>query len=116
MINLDLKYEGNSKAFDPDWLLKDPYTVCFTIGGIEFKSPKMTRKEAEAMKEALWGLTQHECQHPKVMPKFDLEEAEKPENHTKVRELWPRFCGKCPDCDYNGILYASFAHYIAGDW
>lgn len=34
-----------------------------------------------------------------------------------VRRRWPRLFGKCPlGCGYNGIYYASWAHFIAGDW
>jgi hypothetical protein len=35
----------------------------------------------------------------------------------QVRALYPRLDGVCPKgCGYVGIAYASFAHYIAGDW
>jgi hypothetical protein len=34
----------------------------------------------------------------------------------RVRELYPRFFGTCPDCGAQLIQYASFEHYIAGDW
>ena len=33
-----------------------------------------------------------------------------------VRKRWPRFCGTCEHCGYSGIGYASYAHYISGDW
>ncbi len=34
-----------------------------------------------------------------------------------VREAWPRLFGKCPEgCGFEGIAYASWAHYAAGDW
>lgn len=114
MIELNIRAEDK---FGMDWIGKegDPYTICFTIGGITFKSPKMARKEAEAMKEAIWGLTRHECQHPKVIPTFD-EDAAKDLGTEEIRKHWPRFFGKCPDCDFNGIMYASYAHYIFGDW
>ena len=30
---------------------------------------------------------------------------------------WPRLDGRCPlGCGYTGIAYASYHHYIAGDW
>jgi hypothetical protein len=35
----------------------------------------------------------------------------------EVRRRWPRLDGKCPKgCGYEGICYASTAHYVAGDW
>ena len=56
-----------------------------------------------------------ECEHPKVMPSFDSDKA-KTMSASEVRKTYPRFGGKCPDCDYEGILYASMIHYISGDW
>jgi hypothetical protein len=34
----------------------------------------------------------------------------------EVRQRWPRLCARCPNCGDNVIAYASFQHYIAGDW
>lgn len=37
--------------------------------------------------------------------------------HFEVRTKWPRIVGRCPKgCGEHGIFYASYAHYIAGDW
>jgi hypothetical protein len=55
------------------------------------------------------------CDHAAVMPAFD-EEAAKGLDAYEVRKRWPRFFGKCPSCDFNGIMYASRMHYIMGDW
>jgi hypothetical protein len=34
-----------------------------------------------------------------------------------IRKLWPRLNGPCPKgCGYNGIAYASYAHYLYGDY
>lgn len=34
-----------------------------------------------------------------------------------IRKNWPRLDGQCPKgCGYVGIYYASFLHYVAGDW
>jgi len=34
-----------------------------------------------------------------------------------IKKRWPRLCGPCPKgCGFNGIAYASYAHYIYGDW
>jgi hypothetical protein len=35
----------------------------------------------------------------------------------EIRERWPRLDGPCPKgCGFNGIGYADFTHYLAGDW
>lgn len=37
--------------------------------------------------------------------------------HNEIRKRWPRHSGLCPKgCGYYGIAYASYAHYIYGDW
>ena len=49
---------------------------------------------------------------------FD-EEAVKDGNMSAsaVRKIWPRLEGVCPlGCGYDGIAYASFKHYLWGDW
>lgn len=36
---------------------------------------------------------------------------------SEVRKRWPRLSGACPKgCGYSGIYYASFEHYMMGDW
>lgn len=49
---------------------------------------------------------------------FDEDEAR--ESNLKaheIRERWPRLYGRCPlGCGFNGIAYASMAHYLYGDW
>jgi len=35
----------------------------------------------------------------------------------EIRKRWPRLHGPCPKgCGFVGIAYASWAHYVAGDW
>ena len=35
----------------------------------------------------------------------------------EVRRRWPRLFGPCPlGCGFDGIGYASYEHYIMGDW
>lgn len=35
----------------------------------------------------------------------------------EIKKRWPRLYGRCPkNCGYNGIAYASYMHYLAGDW
>ena len=55
------------------------------------------------------------CAHEKSMPKFD-EAAAAGMDTAEVRKKYPRFMGKCPECGEMVILYASFAHYVYGDW
>jgi hypothetical protein len=56
-----------------------------------------------------------ECDHGVT---FDREEAKRLLlSPPFVRARWPRLDGPCPKgCGYSGIAYASFAHYISGDW
>lgn len=55
------------------------------------------------------------CDHSKCRPRFDADKTRGMDAHY-VRENYPRFSGQCPDCFQNVIVYASFEHYIAGDW
>ena len=58
-------------------------------------------------------LTEAECTHGVA---FD-ENAAKSMPAREVRRLWPRLSGRCPlGCGYEGIAYASFKHYVYGDW
>lgn len=57
-----------------------------------------------------------ECSHPKLKrPKFDAEKS-RGKDADWVRRHYPRGYQHCPDCDADVILYASFEHYLAGDW
>jgi hypothetical protein len=48
---------------------------------------------------------------------FDPEAAATVVDAYEVRKRWPRLYGDCPKgCGYTGIYYASYAHYIWGDW
>ncbi len=54
-----------------------------------------------------------ECDHGIV---FDAQAAKHLSPH-EVRRRWPRLFGNCPKgCGFSGIGYASFEHYISGDW
>jgi len=48
---------------------------------------------------------------------FD-EKAAKGMTSDEVREVYPRKYLQCtnPECSYQVVAYASFSHYIAGDW
>ena len=48
---------------------------------------------------------------------FDMEAAEAVADPVEIRRRWPRLEGTCPKgCGFNGIAYASKAHYVFGDW
>lgn len=53
------------------------------------------------------------CNHGII---FDEEKA-KDLSASEIRKQFPRLFGKCPlDCGFEGIGYASFKHYVMGDW
>ena len=54
------------------------------------------------------------CQHDRASPTFD-EDAARDLSAREVRKRWPRW-SYCPLCGTRITLYASYAHYIAGDW
>ena len=55
------------------------------------------------------------CAHDSVSVEFDKEAAGKL-SVIEIRERWPRFVGRCPDCKCQLIKYASSEHYLYGDW
>lgn len=55
------------------------------------------------------------CEHPKTIPAFDAAAALGLSSR-EVKRKWPRFFGNCPDCGEQVIGYASFEHYLSGDW
>lgn len=59
--------------------------------------------------------TRARCTHPQCSPAFDGNNV-RGMTAIEVRVLYPRFSGVCPDCGQRVIVYASFEHYIAGDW
>jgi len=54
------------------------------------------------------------CGGPMPMPAFDPNDANAPAD--VVRRRWPRLDWRCERCGTRSIIYASFAHFIAGDW
>lgn len=53
------------------------------------------------------------CDHGVV---FDFHAA-KGLDASEVKKRWPRLSGACPKgCGYSGIYYASYEHYVMGDW
>lgn len=56
------------------------------------------------------------CKHPNLPPVPFDEEASKNLDADEVRKRWPRKTQTCPDCGDTIICYASYMHYIQGDW
>jgi hypothetical protein len=63
----------------------------------------------------IWTADSAPCKHEKCTPAFDSEKARGMDAYW-VRENYPRFYGRCPDCGEQMISYASMEHYVAGDW
>ncbi len=61
------------------------------------------------------AVSQESCTHKSVMPEYD-EEAAKGLSAEEIRKRWPRFHGRCPDCNQMVILYACVDQYIMGDY
>ncbi len=59
------------------------------------------------------GTSPEECGHEGAA-EFD-EEAARGLDAAEVQRRWPRGSW-CPRCGKRAIFYASYAHYIAGDW
>ena len=55
------------------------------------------------------------CKHEGATVEFDCE-ASKGLSDSEVRRRWLLFDGYCHDCGQQLIKYASFEHYISGDW
>lgn len=56
-----------------------------------------------------------ECGAPRPVPAFDPKRA-RGMTPMEVRQDYPRLWWTCPNCDAQLICYASFEHYLAGDW
>ena len=57
-------------------------------------------------------ITRRTCNHGIT---FAMDEAEGL-SAAEVRKRWPRFDGTCEQCGFYGVAYASFGHYVMGDW
>ena len=75
----------------------------------------MTRIPSRDPVDVLAALARIKCTHPSVVPEFD-EQAAMGLSTDEIKRRWPRYFGPCSSCDFNGVLYASYAHYLAGDW
>ncbi len=57
------------------------------------------------------------CTHGVTFPPDDeYAEAIKGMQVHEIRARWPRHFGICQACGWEGIHYASYIHYLAGDW
>ena len=56
------------------------------------------------------------CPHSSLRPPPFDEKASASMSSSEVRRRWPRSADKCPGCGSTVVQYASFMHYIAGDW
>lgn len=78
-------------------------------------SRALTRQPPAAAEVAL-GTFDPTCKHPHLtVPVFD-EVTAHGLTPDEVRKRWPRSDTECPDCGSMVIGYASFAHFVAGDW
>lgn len=68
---------------------------------------EVNKRLAAAKEERIAACTKHHST-------FDAEAA-RGLSVQEIRKRWPRWAGTC-ECGYNGIYYASWEHYIAGDW
>ena len=58
----------------------------------------------------------YDCVHPDIpQPAFSWDKAQKMTVH-EVRATYPRVNWTCEHCGGYGVSYASFEHYIAGDY
>ena len=55
------------------------------------------------------------CDHSAAIVEFDNEAAQTLDVQ-EIRRRWPRWHKPCPACGTKLIKYASFEHYIMGDW
>jgi hypothetical protein len=76
----------------------------------------VTEEEIEAA-DRLWEEKQKHCKF--CTPEFDEQLCTSLavfRDSIEVRKRWPRFSGTCSECGFTGVRYASYPHYIWGDW
>lgn len=97
-------------------LMKDTLRLTDELRAKEKESlnASLARAAAESLDKLIIKLPEHEdCDHGVT---FDYEAA-KGLSAPEVKARWPRGYGQCPKgCGYVGIAYASYEHYICGDW
>ncbi len=75
----------------------------------------MSDQVASGVTDEMISESSVECDHAAVMPTVTDDELNGL-SVDEVRERHPRFMGECPECGMALIAYASFRHYLAGDW
>ena len=81
---------------------------------MELKGATMAERDTETGLALIVGAGR--CDHPNIeRPEFDPERA-KGLSAYEVRKLFPRKMVRCPDCGDTILMYASWQHYVAGDW
>lgn len=67
--------------------------------------------------EVPYGENEEQFNCKDCLPEFDVDTAKTLNgNCYEIRHRWPRFSGECTTCGYSGIRYASYEHYLMGDW
>jgi hypothetical protein len=62
-------------------------------------------------------MTDDLCDHGVTFDEAAARELAAAQASVEVRKRWPRLRGECPKgCGFRGIAYASYAHYLMGDW
>lgn len=77
---------------------------------------RLAKAKREGEESLILKLPEHkDCDHGVVFDEKDFKDNDL--SASEVRKKYPRGWGPCPKgCGFNGIAYASFLHYIAGDW
>lgn len=71
---------------------------------------------AQATGHTVPRISSEACDHSMApAPQFD-KEAARSMSTSRIRTVFPRFDGPCPGCGVRLIKYASWDHYIYGDW
>lgn len=85
----------------------------FSSSGVYFLKADVLDRCADELDNVLAKGTEVECNHGVT---FD-EDAARGLSAEEVRKRWPRLAAGCPfGCGFRGIYYASYAHYLCGDW
>lgn len=86
----------------------------FKYGVLLSISENYHRMKNFILRPAVFTRTPAECDHSDNVVPFD-EKASEGLEAREVKERWPRG-SFCEHCGARGIYYASFLHYIRGDW
>lgn len=79
---------------------------------LQLQSPNNSTEQKILLTNTIAQRRPKQCEHP---VSFDPIAA-MGMTSDEVKERFPRWSGKCPKCGYQGVLYASREHMLAGDW